>query len=145
MHASIRPVEYFYMNVKDAPGEGHRVLSALANEGVDLVAFNAIPMGDTTQLVLFPSDPPKLRAAARHAGLILKGPHHAFLIAGDDHLGAFAEIHGRLAGASINVVASYGMTDGRGGFGYVMYLRPEDFEPAARVLQTLTEEMAVRD
>ena len=39
MRATIRAVEYFYTNVQDQPGEGHRVLSALAAEGVDLVAF----------------------------------------------------------------------------------------------------------
>ncbi len=114
MPATIRTIEYFYTTVRDRPGEAYSVLAALAEEGVDLVAFNAIPMGDeATQLVLFPAEPAALQVAARQAGLMLTGPQHAFVIAGDDHLGAFAEIHARLAQARINVAASYGLTDGR--------------------------------
>jgi hypothetical protein len=136
MPAHIRRVEYYYAMVKDQPGEGHRLLSALASAGVDLLAFNAVPMGgETTQLVLFPADPGSLVAAARGAGLGLTGPQHAFFITGDDQLGAFARIHGRFAEARINVVAANGVTDGRGGFGYIVYVRPEDYDRAAGVLE----------
>ena len=31
--------------------------------------------------------------------------------------------------------ASTGVTDGRGGFGYVIYVRPEHFQSAASALQ----------
>ena len=135
IHATIRRIDYFYAVVKDQPGEGHRLLSLLAGQGVDLVAFSAVPMaGETTQLVLFPAEADTLVAAAHRAGLTLTGPQHAFLITGDDRLGAFAEIHGRLAEARINVVASHGVTDGRGGFGYVVYVRPGDYQRAAEVL-----------
>jgi hypothetical protein len=135
--ASIRRATYYYLMVKDRPGEGYRLLSHLADQGADLLAFNAVPLGgETTQLVLFPADAAHFAKAAERIGLSLTGPQHAFLITGDDRLGAFAEIHRKLAEAGINVFASSGVTDGRGGFGYVIHVRPEDHERAAHVLES---------
>jgi hypothetical protein len=34
----------------------------------------------------------------------------------------------------VNVYNSTGVTDGRGGFGYLIYVRPEDIDRAAHVL-----------
>ena len=136
MGLAIRRVEYYHTIVRDQPGEAHLLLSALAAAGVDLLAFNAVPMGlEVTRLVLFPADPLALAAAARRSGLELVGPHPAFLITGDDRLGALSEIHHVLADAHINVVASSGVTDGRGGFGYVVYVDPRDYDRAANVLE----------
>jgi hypothetical protein len=64
----------------------------------------------------------------------LTGPHPAFLIQGDDEPGVLAEIHGKLYDARVSVYASTGVTDGRGGYGCVLYVRPDDFEHAANVL-----------
>ena len=136
MSVQVRSVEYFYLLVKDRPGEAYRLLSQLAGEGVDLLAFNAVPMGGVaTQLVLFPAEPQTFLSAASIMKLGVTGPEHAFLITGDDKLGAFAEIHGKLAQAQINVYSSSGVTDGRGGYGYVLHVKPEDFDGAARVLR----------
>ena len=43
--------------------------------------------------------------------IVLVGPHRAFLVQGDDHLGALAEIHRRLFEGNINVYASSGVTE----------------------------------
>ena len=135
MPATIRRVEYFYSLVRDRPGEAHRLLSELASGGVKLLAFNAIPMGlETTQLVIYPEDTQRLVEAAEVKGLVLTGPHRAFLIQGDDRLGELAEIHLGLFEAGINVYASSGVTDGRGSYGYVVHVRNEDYDSAARVL-----------
>lgn len=136
MAATVHPVTYFNARVKDRPGEAYRLLAALASTGVSLLAFNAIPSGgDETQLMLFPADSDLLSAAAAEIGFRLTGPERAFLIQGDDELGALADIHRRLADASVNVFAASGVTDGRGGFGYVIYVRSADFEKAARALR----------
>jgi hypothetical protein len=45
-----------------------------------------------------------------------------------------ADIHRRLYEAGVNVYASSGVADGRGSYGYVIYVRPEDFERAAQSL-----------
>ena len=135
MSVVVRGVDYFYVMVKDRPGEAYRLLSALAAVEVNLLAFNAIPMGpEHTQLVLFPDSVERLINAAKEEGLILTGPERAFLVQGDDRLGALADIHLKLSDAQINVYASSGVTDGRGGYGYIMYIRPEDFQKASQVL-----------
>jgi hypothetical protein len=135
MSAKIRTVEYFYATVEDRPGEACKLLSQLASADVNLLAFSAVPTGpEHTQLVLFPESVPGLARAAEAGGFMITGPQRAFLIQGDDRLGALAEIHQQLCDANINVYASTGVTDGQGGYGYVLYVRPDDFEAAARVL-----------
>jgi hypothetical protein len=56
-------------------------------------------------------------------------------VQGDDELGALAGIHGRLQEAGVSVFASNGVADGRGHYGYVLYVRPEEIEQAATALQ----------
>jgi hypothetical protein len=134
--SKIRRVEYFHATVRDRPGEAYRLLSKLASSGVNLLAFSAIPAGpDNTQLMLFPESPEHLVRAAGITGLVLTGPQHAFLIQGDDELGAFADIHHKLYDSQVNVYASTGVADGRGGYGYVIYVKGEDYEDAARALK----------
>lgn len=130
-----RRVDYFYVNVRDQPGEAYKLLSALASRGVNLLAFNAVPTGpENTQLGLFPEDSARLANEARQAGFALDGPHSALLIQGDDELGALAEVHEKLYAAGVNVYASSGVADGRGSFGYVIHVRPEEYGRAAAAL-----------
>jgi len=132
----IKRVEYFYTAVSDRPGEAYKLLSQLAAQGINLLAFTAIPIGPArTQLTLFPEDGLTLRDAARKAGLRLDGPHPALLVQGQDEIGSLAGIHSRLYEANVNVYAASGVADGRGGFGYLIYVRPEDFDRAASALQ----------
>ena len=135
MPLSIRSVEYFNTTVRDRPGAAYEVLSQLASAQVNLLAFSAVPTGaDQAQLVIFPDNVRAFTRAAEDQGLVLLGPSRALLVQGDDKLGAFADIHRRLSEAQINVFASNGVTDGQDGFGYIVYVRPEDFDRAARVL-----------
>jgi len=135
MPARVRPVEYFYAIVEDKPGEAYNFLKQLASAEINLLAFNAIPLGmEKTELVLFPEDTGRLARAAEKLGLMLRGPHRAFLIQGDDELGALVDLHGKLVSARVNVLSSSGVTDGRGGYGYLVYVRGEDFDAAARAL-----------
>jgi hypothetical protein len=132
----IRRVEYFHTTVVDQPGESYKVLSALAGLGVNLLAFTAVPVGpDTTQLTLFPEDPSKMRSEAQRAGMALEGPHQAILVQGDDELGALAVVHEKLYRTGVNVYASNAVSDGFGRYGYLVYVRPEDYERAARALE----------
>ena len=132
----IRRASYYYATVKDQPGAAYRVLSQLAELGVNLLAFTAVPIGPSrAQLALFPDDDGRLAKAARDAGLALDGPHRAFLVQGDDELGALARVHARLFEAGIDVYASTGVADGRGSFGYVDYVREDQFEAATEALE----------
>lgn len=135
MAYEITRVDYFYVTVKDKPGEAYQLLSTLADVGINLLAFTAIPAGPLrTQLTLFPEDPHKMSNTAQRAGLELDGPNPALLVQGDDQLGALAEIHEKIYRADVNVYASNGVTDGEGDYGYVIYIRPEDMQKALKAL-----------
>jgi hypothetical protein len=136
MAYTIRRAEYFYTTVNDEPGDRYQLLTHLAGLGINLLAFTGMPLGPTrTQLTLFPEDPALMIEAARKAGLALDGPHTALLVQGDDELGAFARIHARLHEAQVNVYASSGVVgESRGTFGYILYVRPEDYARAVQAL-----------
>lgn len=136
MAYTIKLVEYYYVNVRDELGAAYRILSQLAERGVNLLAFTAVPSGaNLAQFALFPEHPSRLVAEARAVELPLEGPHHALLVQGDDELGAFAEVHRRLVDAGVDISASSGITDGDGKFGYVVYVREQQFERAVSALE----------
>jgi hypothetical protein len=135
MSFAVRRVQYYYVTVRGAPDEAFEVLTHLAGQGVNLLALNTMPLGpEATQLTLFPEDPARLQDAARAASLSLEGPHGALLVQGSDELGVLAKLHGQLHRAGVEVYASNAVTDGRGYFGYVLYMRPQDSEKAAALL-----------
>jgi hypothetical protein len=135
MAFKVKRVEYYYTTVKDQPGEAYKLLAQLSSHGVNLLAFAAVPIGPVqTQLTLFPEDIASMAELAQKAGLLLDGPHPAFLVQGDDQLGALAEVHGKLYEANANVYASTGVADGHGAYEYVLYVRPDAFERAAKAL-----------
>ncbi len=136
MASNVRRVSYFHTAVQDRPGEAYKLLSQLAEFGINLHAMTAIPMGPLrTQLTLFPADASKMESEGKKAGLSLDGPYPALLIQGDDEPGALVGVHERLYQANVNVAAATGVADGRGHYGYVLYFRPEDFDKAAAALE----------
>jgi hypothetical protein len=135
MSFNIRRVDYFYTTVKDEPGEAYKVLSLLANLGINLVAVTAVPFGPmNTQLTIFPEDSAQLRNEAQKANLKLDGPQPALLVQGNDKLGALAEVHSKLYAAKVNIYASSGVADGKGHYGYIIYVRPDDYNNAVAAL-----------
>ncbi len=131
----IRRVDYFYLNVADQPGEAYKLLALVAARGINLLAFTAVPTGEArAQVTIFPDDPQQFVSEARLARLEVDGPHPALLVQGDDQLGALATVHRQLYDAHVNVYAANGVADGQGGFGYLIYVRPSDFETAAHTL-----------
>ncbi len=68
-------------------------------------------------------------------GLDLTGPRQAFLIQGDDRIGALHQHHLVLGNAGVNVLAANGVVDGMGRFGYILWVRSKDYEKAADALQ----------
>ena len=135
MPVTIRGIEYYHASVKNQPGAAHHVLAQLAEQQVNLLAFSAIPIGvDQAQLMLFPDNVEQLARAAERLGIVLVGPQCAFLVQGDDRMGAFVDIHRRLAEGQINVFSATGVSDGRGGYGYLIYVGAEEFGAAAELL-----------
>ncbi len=136
MAYTIRAVDYYTTTVQDQPGEAYKLLSQLAEVGINLLAFTAVPIGPSrAHLTLFADDDELLLETARRANMALDGPTPAILVQGDDSLGALAQIHEKLARAEVNVFASSAVTDGRGSYGYVIYVRPEECERATWALE----------
>jgi hypothetical protein len=136
MAFQIRRVHYYFASVPEEPSEACDLLVQLGELGVNLLAFSAVPIGPArTQLSIFPEDEDKLESVGRQAALALDGPHGALLVQGDDEMGALAEVHAELQRAGVQVYASTGVADGRGGFGYVIFVRGTELEKAAAALE----------
>ena len=135
MACNISRVEYFRTTIKDRPGEAYKFLSQLALLKINLLAFSATPISTTdTQLTFFPENPKFMKNEASRAGMYLEGPSPALLVQCDDRLGALADIHLKFYEADVNVKSAGGVSDGRGAFGYVIHVNPEDFDKAAAAL-----------
>lgn len=131
MAYSIQRIDYFTTTVRDEPGEAYKLLSTLSALGVNLSAFTAVPVGPgQTQLTIFPENDRQFETEAARAGMKLEGPFPALLVRGDDRLGALADVHMRLYEANVNVYAASGVSDGHSGFGYIIYVRPEEIDRA---------------
>ena len=136
MLESVKNVEYYYTIVEDRPGEARRLLDFLSAEQVNLMALTLFPVGEgKSQVDLIPEDAEALKRAAENAQVSLVGPKKAFLLQGEDRIGALYDYHLKLSNAGINVYASNGVVDGTGRFGYVIWVDPSDYEEASKVLR----------
>ncbi|HKE91653.1 MAG TPA: hypothetical protein VKB45_15070 [Gemmatimonadales bacterium] len=134
MGDTVTVVDYYYTMVPDKVGEGARILGALRDAGVNLLAFTGFPEGRSVQLDFVPVDATSFVAAAKAAKVKLSRPKKAFLINGDDRPGAMAEIHARLAAAKVNVIAADAVTAGVGRFGAILWVQQRDVKKAAAAL-----------
>ena len=131
----VRGVDYFYVTIPDAPGEGDRLLSALRNGDVNLLAYLGFPVGGgQSQIDFVPEDAEALRQAVEGAGLALSEAKRVFLVEGDDRVGAVADTTAKLAAANINVTAAAAASAGSGRYGMILWVAPGDYERAADVL-----------
>jgi hypothetical protein len=81
-----------------------------------------------------PSDAALLTSAAKSAKIKLSKPKTAFLIDGDDRVGALATILARLGSAKINVTAVTGVCAGMGRYGAILWVKPAAVNKAAAAL-----------
>ena len=134
MADDIRVVDHYSASIPNKVGEGARVLGALRDAGVNLIAFWGYKHGEgRAQLEFIPEDSATLVAAAKQAKLRLrKGT--ALYIHGDDRPGAIADILAKLAGARINVAAVQAVCGGGGSYGTIVFLPEGAARKAASVL-----------
>jgi hypothetical protein len=129
----IRKVDYFKAEVQDKAGEGARILSALLDEGIDLLAFTGFPRGRKAQLDFIPEDGAAFRKAAKKAGLAV-AKNTAFLVQGQDRPGVLAGIMSKLADAGINITAIDAVAAGGGRYGAILWVKPAEVRKAAKAL-----------
>jgi hypothetical protein len=131
----IRRVDYYYIQVPDKPGEGMKVLGKLKEAGANLLAFTAFPVeGGKAQIDLVAENGEVLNRAAKSGGLILSARKQAFYIQGKDRAGAVADTFKRLSDAKVNVHAANASVGPDGGFGFILWVKPQQFEAAAKAL-----------
>lgn len=133
--ASVRKASYYSMKVPQRPGSGAQLLAALKAAKVNLLAFTGFPEGGGAQLDFVPQDNAKFTKAARGAKLRISSRKTAFLVQGDDRVGALTAVMGRLAKAKINVVAVQAVTAGKRRFGAILWVKPKDVAKASRALR----------
>ena len=137
MLSSVKEVEYYYTVVANKPGEARRLLDFLSEKMVNLLALTAFPLEvGKSQIDLFPAEPEALKEAAADAQIDLVGPKKAFLLQGEDRIGALYDVHLKLSNAGLNIYACNGVVDGTGRFGYVIWVDPADYDEASKVLQS---------
>jgi len=136
MPSKIIEVEYYYATVADKPGEARKLLEFMSEKAVNLLALTAFPVGEgKSQIDFFSDNPEVLKSAAEDAGIPLTGPKKAFLVQGDDHVGALAGFHLKLSNAGVNIHACNGVVDGEGHFGYIIWVNPADYQKASEALK----------
>src|SRR6201981_1952510 len=117
MADAIRVVEHYSASILNKVGEGARVLAALRDAGVNLVAFWGYKHGaGRAELEFIPEDGATFVAAAKQAKLRLR-KSTALYIHCENRPGAIADILAQLAGEHINVAAVQGGCGGGGDLG----------------------------
>ena len=135
MANTVRKVDYYYVMLPNRAGQGAKVMSGLADEGVNLLAFSGFPSGGKAQLDLVPENGAKLKKAARKLGLKLSVRKSGFLCQGDDRVGAMTTILEKLAAAKISVTAVDAVTGGKGRFGAIFWVKQKNVARASRLLK----------
>jgi len=130
----IRKVVYFSMQVPNRPGVGVEMLRAIAEGKQNLLAFTGFPNGAKAQVDFVPSKPGDFARGARKAGVKLGKKKTAFLVQGDDRVGALVRVLEKLAEARINMVAMDAVTAGAGRYGAIFWVKPKDVARASRLL-----------
>lgn len=132
----VRKVNYCYLTVTARAGHGAKVLGALNEAGVDLLGFSGFPAkAGKAQLDLLAANLTPVRRVARKNNWRLSAAKKAFLVQGDDKVGAVHRHVQKLADAKINVTAADAMAAGKGRYGMLLWVKPKDYARAAKVLK----------
>ena len=135
MANAIRKIDYYALTVPDKAGEGHRILSALAHEGVNLLAVIGFPLGGgKAQIDLVPENAASFAQVAERMKLRTRMAKQAFLVQGDDRVGAVSEVLGKLASQKIQLTAAQALAAGAGRWSMILWVKPGSVDKAARAL-----------
>ncbi|KPK81109.1 MAG: hypothetical protein AMS25_07820 [Gemmatimonas sp. SM23_52] len=132
----VMKVNYVYVTVPNRAGHGARVLGELRDAGVNLLAYSGFPAKrGKAQLDLIPEDMADLRRVAKKKGWRLSEVKRGFLVQGKDDVGAVHRHVDKLAKNKINIVAADAVAAGRRRYGMILWVRPKDYNRAAKVLR----------
>jgi hypothetical protein len=136
MADEIKPVTYYMGSIANKVGEGARILKAFQDAGVSFLAVLAYRKTARNAEAVFVVDDkaPNLAPIAKKAGFELGKKQKAFLVQGEDRLGAGAETLEKLAAAKINVLSYHGVCSAEGRYGALVAVESADARKAAKVL-----------
>lgn len=135
MASRIRKVNYCYATVASRAGQGVKILSELKEAGVNLLAFTGFPAkAGKAQLDLVAENMAVLRRVAKKRGWRLSKTKRGFLVQGDDEVGVAHKHLQKLADQKINVTAADAVTAGKGRYGMILWVKPKDYNRAAKAL-----------
>jgi len=135
MPNTIRKVSYAYVTAASKPGEAARILQALRDANVNLLAFSGFPQGrNKAQIDVVTDDLDALKGVARGRKWRLSRIKRAFLVQGTDEAGAAVGPLARLGAANINVIAADAIAAGEGRFGMVFWVEARSYNRAATLL-----------
>jgi hypothetical protein len=131
----VRKVGYAYVMIPNRMGTGAAILARLREAGVNLIACSGFPAsGGKAQVDFVTDDVAGLRRVAKKSGWRLSAVKRAFLVQGDDRIGAVHRYLAKLAAAKVNVVASAAVAAGKGRYGMILWVKAKDYGRAARAL-----------
>ena len=132
----VRKVNYCKMTVPSRAGQADAVLSAVKDAGINMHAFSGFPSkAGKSQIDLISDDSPAIRRLAKKSGWRLSKTKKAFLVQGNDEVGAVHKIFKKLADEKINVTAADAVAAGVGRYGMILWVKPKVYNRAARVLK----------
>ena len=135
MHTTVTKVDHYSTSIPNQAGEGARVLAAVRDAGINLIALWAYPSSaGNAQLEMIAQPGIGFPKAAKKAGLTIGAKQTAFFVNGEDYPGAVAETLAKLAHAGINVGAIQAVCGGKGRYGAVIFLPQAAIRKAGKAL-----------
>jgi hypothetical protein len=135
MAYTVRKMNYCYVTVNNRAGACAGILGQIKAAGINLLAFSGFPTGGgKAQIDLVADRLGGIQKIAKQKGWKLSRAKKGFLIQGSDEVGAIEKHVRKLASANINVTAADAVAAGKGRYGMILWVRPKDFNRAARAL-----------
>lgn len=134
----VRKVNYFNFTVPNRVGQAEQILREVRSKDINMYAFTGFPAkAGKTQVDLVTDESTKLRKIARKNGWRISKTKKAFLVTGNDEVGAVHKVLQKLADNKINVTAADAVSAGKGRYGMILWVKPKVYSRAARTLKAV--------
>ncbi len=90
--------------------------------------------GGKAQIDVVVEDPTALQQVATQLGLKLSDRKRAFLVQGEDRVGAMSGYLDKLAAQGVSIVGSQAVTGGAGRWGMMLWVKPQDYQRTGQAL-----------
>ena len=131
----VRKVNYFKLLLPNRVGQAEKVLHQVRDANINLFAFTGFPLkAGKSQVDLVTDESTKLRRIAKRDGWRISKRKKAFLVTGNDEIGAVHKVFKKIANNKINVVAADAVSAGKGRYGMILWVKPAVYSRTARIL-----------